>query len=190
MYEHIRGTITHKSPSRIVVEANGIGYDVTVPLSVSRRLPPAGREAVVLTHLVVREDELRLIGFADQDERDLFRRLIDLSGVGPAMALQILSAMAPQDFVLAVERQDAAALKRIKGVGEKTAKRIILELKGAKTVLPEGAGALPDGSAPAEAVAALMALGVPQNEAAARVEKALAAQPDLGVEDLIRASLR
>ncbi len=189
MYNHIRGILVHKSPSKVIVEAGGIGYELTVPLSVGRRMPAVGTEVKIITHLVVREDELRLIGFADDEERELFRRLIDLSGVGPSMGLQILSGMSPQEFLLAVERQDAAALRKIKGVGEKTAKRIILELKGAKTVLPGGAENLPEGSA-AEAVAALMALGVPQNEALQRVEKAAAKEPAASVEDLIKAALR
>lgn len=189
MYNHIRGKVIQKTPSRLVVEAAGIGYDVTIPLSASRRFPNPGSEAVVLTHLVVREEELRLIGFADEDERGLFRRLITLSGVGPSMALQILSGMTPQEFAMVVERQDAGALRKIKGVGEKTAKRIILELKGAKTVLQAGDAAMPEGAA-AEAAAALMALGLSQNEAVARVEKTLKDNPDLSVEDLIKASLR
>ncbi|MCC8190162.1 MAG: Holliday junction branch migration protein RuvA, partial [Planctomycetes bacterium] len=177
MFNHIRGIICQKSPSRVVVEAGGVGYDLTVSLTASRRLPAAGAEATVLVHLVVREDEMRLVGFADSDERELFRRLIGLSGVGPSMALQILSGMSPQEFALAIERQDAGALKKIKGVGEKTAKRIILELKGAKTVLPAGDGAAPEGAA-AEAVAALVALGLSHNEAVVRVEKAGQADPD------------
>ncbi len=190
MYNHVRGTLMQKSPSHIVVEAGGVGYDITIPLSAYRRLPPQGSEAVVLLHLVVREDEMRLIGFAEAEERDLFRRLIALSGVGPSMALQILSGMTPQEFRLAVERQDSGALKKIKGVGDKTAKRIILELKGAKTILTAGPGdAMPEGSA-AEAVAALMALGLAQNEAIERVEKAVAALPDAGIEELIKAALR
>ena len=191
MYNHVRGVIIHKSPSRVVVEAGGIGYDITVPLSAGRRLPGIGQEAVVLVHLVVREDELKLIGFADEAERSLFRRLIELSGVGPAMAMQVLSGMNPQDFLLAIERQDAGALRKIKGIGEKTAKRIILELKGAKTLLPPGDG---EGDAPtgvaAEAMAALVALGVPANEAAARVEKAFKDNPSLEVEELIKLALR
>ena len=189
MYNHIRGVLTHKSPSRVVVEADGVGYELTVPLSASRRLPSVGSEATILTHLVVREDDLRLIGFADADERELFRRLIGLSGVGPSMALQILSGMAPQEFALAVERQDAGALRKIKGVGEKTAKRIILELKGAKTVLPAGEDRLPAGTA-SEAAAALVALGLSPAEAADRVEKALLKNADASVEDLIKAALR
>ncbi len=141
MYNHIRGILTHKSPSRAVVEAGGVGYDITIPLSAGSRLPDVGREATVLLHLVVREDDLRLIGFADESQRELFRKLITLSGVGPSMALQILSGMSPQEFAVAVEKQDAGALRKIRGVGEKTAKRIILELKGAKTILPAGEGA-------------------------------------------------
>ncbi len=189
MYNHIRGVIVHKSPSRIVVEASGVGYEVAIPLSVSHRLPPVGKEATVLIHMVVREDEFKLIGFADEAERSLFRKLIDLSGVGPAMALQILSAMPPHDFMVAVERQDAGALKKIKGVGEKTAKRIILELKGAKTMLPPDGIDMPTG-APAEAAAALVALGINQNEALARVAKVLESNPEFAVEDLIKAALR
>ncbi|MDR1613214.1 MAG: Holliday junction branch migration protein RuvA [Planctomycetota bacterium] len=190
MYNHIRGTVVHKSPSRAVLEAGGIGYELTIPLSSSGRVPPPGNEATVLVHLIVREDELRLIGFASEEERSLFRRLIDLSGVGPAMALQILSGMTPQEFLQAVERQDAGALKKIKGVGEKTAKRIILEMKGAKTILPrDDPGTAPSG-APGEAAQALVALGVSPNEAAQRVERALRDAPDATVEELIRAALR
>ncbi len=189
MYNHVTGILTHKSPSRVVVEAGGVGYDITVPLSAASRLPGVGSVATVLLHLVVREDEMRLIGFADAEERELFRRLIGLSGVGPAMALQILSGMAPRDFALAIETQDAGALKKIKGVGEKTAKRIILELKGAKTILTSGLENAPEGVA-AEAAAALMALGLSQNEAADRVEKALKKEPGASAEDLIKAALR
>lgn len=189
MYNHIRGALTHKSPSRVVVEAAGVGYDITIPLSAGAKLPPVGKEATVLVHMVVREDEMRLIGFADAEERELFRRLIGLSGVGPAMALQILSGMTPRDFALAVETQDAGALRRIKGVGEKTAKRIILELKGAKTILVSSPDSMPEGTA-SEAAAALMALGVSQNEAVSRVENALKKDPALNAEDLIKAALQ
>jgi Holliday junction DNA helicase RuvA len=189
MYNHIRGTLTQKSPSRIVVEAAGVGYDITVPLSAGSKLPAVGREATVLLHLIVKEDDMRLIGFADAEQRDLFRRLLTLNGVGPAMALQILSGMSPQEFAVAVERQDAGALRKIKGVGEKTAKRIILELKGAKTILPAGEGKTLGGEA-GEAAAALVALGLSQAEAADRVEKVLAGNPGATVEDLIKAALR
>lgn len=189
MYNHLRGILVKKTPSRIVVETSGVGYDITIPLSVSSRLPSAGAEVTILVHLVVREDEMRLIGFTSEEQRELFRRLITLSGVGPSLALQILSGMSPQEFAVAIERQDTAALKKIKGVGDKTAKRIILELKGAKTVLPAGDSDLPDGNA-AEAAAALMALGLSQGEAVERVEKAARDNPEMSVEDLIKAALR
>lgn len=189
LFNHIRGTLAGKYPTRLIVEANGVGYDLTVSLSTSRRTPTAGEEVLILTHLVVREDDMRLIGFIDEDERALFRRLIDLSGVGPAMALQILSSVTPRDFALAIERQDSGFLKKIKGIGEKTAKRIILELKGAKTILPPEDSELPQGIG-SDAAAALAALGIPANEAASRVEKVLVQQPDATLEELIKLALR
>ncbi|MDR3211340.1 MAG: Holliday junction branch migration protein RuvA [Planctomycetota bacterium] len=189
MFNHIRGRLAHKTTTQIVVEVGGIGYEINIPLSALRRLPDVGQEVTIITHLIVREDDLRLVGFLSQEERDLFRRLIELSGVGPGMALQILSGMTPQDFLLAVERQDSESLRKIKGVGEKTAKRIILELKGAKTQLPPGLPLVPEGI-PGEASAALIALGMPQNEAVARVNKIWEDNPNLTLEELIKLALR
>ena len=190
MYNHLRGILLEKRHNKVILDIAGIGYEVHVPLSVSAKLNKMGSEVTILTHLIVREDEMRLIGFINEDERSLFRKLIELSGVGPALALQILSSVTPQDFALAIERQDAAFLKKIKGVGEKTAKRIILELKGAKMLLqPDAAKDLPEGNG-ADAAAALSTLGLPLNEAVARVEKALAEKPDATVEELIKAALR
>jgi Holliday junction DNA helicase RuvA len=188
VYDHLHGRVAKVEPARVVLEVGGIGFDVTVPLSVSRRAPRAGESATLLTHLVVREDELRLIGFWDEDERRLFRTLINLTGVGPALALQVLSAVTPRDFALAVERQDATFFKKIKGVGEKTAKRMILELKGAKTVL-DRESALPAGPA-ADAALALETMGLSSRDAAERVDRALKSQPDAGLEDLIKLALR
>ena len=190
MYHHLRGVITQVRPARVVIEAGGVGYDVVVPLSVSRRMPEAGQPAIILTHLVVKDDALQLVGFLAEEERELFRRLIGVSGIGPATALQVLSAATPKEFLVAVERQDAAFFKRIKGIGEKTAKRLILEMKGAKTVLTDDGNAAASGSLAFDAQQALAALGVPPAEAAARVEKALAGDPGLALEDLIKAALR
>jgi holliday junction DNA helicase RuvA len=190
MYNHLKGAVAEVSPTRIVVDVGGVGYDVTVPLSVSRRAAKIGGEIRLLTHLVVREDSLQLVGFLDEEERRLFRTLINLQGVGPALALRVLSSCTPQEFAVAVERQDAASLRRIKGVGEKTAKRIILELKGAKTVLPAGvASGAPSGPA-TDAVMALEAMGVPQREAVERVEHVLAEEPGLALEELVKRALR
>ncbi len=189
MYDHIRGTLTHVSPTRLVVEAAGVGYDLTVPLTVSQRAPAPGSDLTVLTHLVVREDVHQLYGFLREEERNLFRALIALKGVGAAMALAILSAASPQDFTLAIERQDTGFFKKIKGIGEKSAKRIILELKGAETMLPAG-GAPAAGGKAGDAVAALQTMGLSQREAVARVEKALAAEPELSLENLVKRALQ
>ncbi|MDR0361327.1 MAG: Holliday junction branch migration protein RuvA [Planctomycetota bacterium] len=191
MYNHIRGIVVHKSPSQVIVEAGGLGYELTIPLSASGRIPPPGGETTILVHLIVREDALRLIGFSNEGERALFRELIELSGVGPSMALQILSGMTPAEFLQAVDRQDADALKRIKGIGDKMAKRIILEMKGAKMLLtPEDGGNAVGAGVPAEAVQALVTLGIIQNEAVRRVQRALKDNPDATVEELIKAALR
>jgi len=188
MYNHLRGTLIEAGPARLVVETGGLGYEVTVPLSVARRAPRPGAEIRLLLHLLVREDAHQLVGFLAEEERALFRTLIGLQGVGPSLALRILSSCTPEEFSVAIERQDAASLRRIKGVGEKTAKRIILELKGARTALP--AGAAGSGTA-AEAAQALEAMGVPAREAADRVARALAAaEEELELEELIKAALR
>jgi len=189
MFHHIRGTLVQAMPSHLVVEAGGIGYRILVPLSVSQRAPKPGTEVTVLTHLVVREDAHLLYGFFTEEERALFRTLINLKGIGAATAIQILSASNPKDFALAIERQDAGYLKRIRGIGEKSAKRIILELKGAKTLLPAGDAPAAVGIA-ADAAAALETMGLPPREALARVEKVLAAEPDLTLEDLVKKALQ
>ncbi len=191
MYHHLRGKLVRNLGTRIVLETSGgIGWDLVVPLSTSNKLSTASAEVMILTHLAVREDAHVLYGFATEDERTLFRSLIDVSGIGPASAIQILSATTPNEFLLAIERQDAAFLKKLKGVGEKTAKRIILEMKGKLAPSSEDEASTLPGGAASDAVAALMAMGVSQNEARARVEKVLAKQPELGLEDLIRRSLQ
>lgn len=212
MYHHLRGRLAVREPLRLVVEAGGVGYEVHVPLSVSRRAPPAGGDVELLTHLVVKEDDLRLIGFLAEDERALFRRLIRMSGVGPGVALQIMSALSPREFALAVERQDLAVLRRVKGIGEKMAKRLIVEMKGAKARLtdleappaaarsPDGDGGAgedgpPDAPAPpasvaADAAAALETMGMTAREADLRVTRALSDRPGLSLEECIVAALR
>ncbi len=190
MYHHLRGVVVEMNPTRVVVECGGVGWDLIVPLSTSRQLPARGQEVTILTHLVVREDELTLYGFLDEDERSLFRCLIGLSGVGPALALQVLSAVTPVDFAVAVERQDADFLKRIKGIGGKKANQIILGLKGAKMrITPKAGPPLPGGIA-VDAVAALVAMEVGEREATERVERVIAAQTGLSLEDIIKKALQ
>ena len=193
MYNHLRGTIIKVLPGRLILETGGVGWDMHVPVSTSGKFS-VGREALILTHLAVREDDISIYGFATEDERELFRILIGISGVGASTAIQILSSASPKDFFLAIEKQDTKFLKTIKGIGEKTAKRIILELKGAKTRLTDDAAGGDHlagmGEAATDAVKALQTMGIPEKEGIARVEKVLAGGENYGLEELIRRSLQ
>lgn len=195
MYNHICGTLVEKTPGRSVVEAGGVGYEIHHSLQTFQALPAAGAQARVFVHLVVTDDNMQLIGFAAQEERAVFRRLISISGLGPSKAVQVLSGITPQEFAMAVDRQDYEALKRIKGIGDKMAKRIVVELKGAKAVLPAGDGAAAGadpapGSVDAVAAAALEEMGVPHNEAVERVRKARLSSPEATLEQLITSALQ
>jgi Holliday junction DNA helicase RuvA len=126
---HLRGTIFEKHPNRLVVDVAGVGYDVSVPLSTFYGLGDPGSEIALRIHTHVREDALALYGFATLLEQDLFERLIDVSGIGPKLAMAVLSGIEPPELVRAIERSDVARLTAIPGVGRKTSERIILELK-------------------------------------------------------------
>ena len=128
MIAFLRGRIQDKQPNRIVVDVNGVGYDVAVPLSTFYGLGEPGSEISLRVHTHVREDALALYGFATALEQDLFERLISISGIGPKLALAVLSGIEPADLVRAVERADVARLTAIPGVGKKTSERIVLEL--------------------------------------------------------------
>ena len=218
MYSHLHGKVAAREPLRIVVDVNGVGYELHVPLTVSRRVPPAGGEVALLTHLVVKEDDLRLMGFLEEEERALFRRLIRMGGVGPGVAIQIMSVLSPREFAQAVERQDMMALRRVKGIGDKLAKRIIVEMKGAKARLSaldastpaksraragsagedgdgegdsaSGPEAAPPGAVASDAVAALETMGMTAREADMRVARVLADHPLLTLEECIVAALK
>ncbi len=126
---YLRGRILDKQPNRIVVDVNGVGYDVSVPLSTFYGLADVGGEVALRVHTHVREDALSLYGFATRLEQDLFERLIGVSGIGPKVALAVLSGIEPLDLIRAIERGDLARLTAIPGVGKKTSERIVLELK-------------------------------------------------------------
>jgi holliday junction DNA helicase RuvA len=126
---HLRGSILEKHPNRIVIEVNGVGYDVFVPLSTYYGLGDAGAAIALRIHTHVREDAFVLYGFATRLEQELFERLIGVSGIGPKVALAVLSGIEPQEFIRAIERSDLARLTAIPGVGKKTSERIVLELK-------------------------------------------------------------
>ena len=129
MIAHLRGTILEKHPNRIVIDVNGVGYDVFVPLSTFYGLGEPGAAIALRIHTHVREDAFVLYGFATLLEQELFERLIGVSGIGPKVALAVLSGIEPQEFIRAIERGDLARLTAIPGVGKKTSERIVLELK-------------------------------------------------------------
>ncbi len=193
MYNHLRGLVVKVIPGKIILEVGGIGWDICAPISTTSKVT-IGQEYLILTHLAVREDDISIFGFLTDDERSLFRVLIGISGVGAATAIQILSSASPKDFILAIEKQDTMFLKKIKGIGDKTAKRIILELKGAKTTLSDdlynsgSVGVL--GAIATDAVKALEAMGIPEKEGIIRVEKVLGSGNDLKLEELIRKALQ
>lgn len=189
----VRGRLERLGPTRLLVEAGGVVFDCHVPLSTYEALPADGEEARVLVHLVIREDEWRMFAFATGEERDAFRALLRVTGVGPTIALALLSSFAPGELGRAVTRGDASALTRVKGVGRKTAERIVVELRD---VLAAGDGAGPGAAPPddaphvVDAVAALLALGFDAAEARRRVDKALRAGAGKDVGELVRRALR
>ena len=128
MLDYIRGRVISKSPTRLILEVAGIGYLLHIPLSTFEKIPKHG-EATILTRLFIREDQIKIFGFATGEERDLFQLLLSVNGIGPNTAIMILSGSTVDDIKRAVINEDAKALERIKGVGKKTAERIILELK-------------------------------------------------------------
>ena len=176
MYESIHGQLIAKDAASVVVTASGIGYRIQVPLSTYERLPARGDAVELLLHLVVRDDEWRLMGFATEEERGGFRALLRVNGVGPALALSVLGGLTARQLRQALAESDVRALTRVKGVGKKTAERILVELGDTwRTAVPtpDDAGGMPD--AKTEAMRALESLGHKPEEARKRVERAHAA---------------
>ncbi len=191
MIGSLRGKLILKQAPLVVVECQGVGYEVETPMSTFLDLPAAGEELFLHTHLLVREDAQTLYGFSSEDERLLFRTLLKISGVGAKMGLAILSTMSVGDFQRCVEYEDAAALVKIPGVGKKTAERLIIEMRDKI----EKSGGAPDAprvtveaSPRSEAVDALMALGYKAGE----VNKLIASLDTDGqsAEDIIRQALK
>ena len=197
MIGRLRGEIVAKRPPHLLVDVNGVGYELEAPMSTFYDLPAVGAAVLLHTHLVIREDAHVLYGFAREAERALFRALLRVSGVGPKMALAILSGMNADEFARCVQRDDTAALSRLPGIGKKTAERLIIEMRDRLARLDEeafaaavrppstGVGAP---SAVDDAVSALIALGYKAPEAG-RMVRAVAAE-GLGSEELIRAALK
>ncbi len=193
MITYIRGNITHKSPTFIVVEAGGIGYHINISLYTYARVEKL-ESVKILTYLHIKEDAHTLYGFAEAAERSLFAHLISVSGIGPNTAQLILSAMNPDELRAAIIAENVAALQRIKGVGPKTAKRIILDLKD--KMMKDSGGEMPalapqDNTMREEALSALVALQFNRIQAQKALNKVLREKPALaGVEELIKLALK
>lgn len=196
MIGYLRGTLAEALPTQVVVEAAGVGYEVFIPLSSFDKLPAPGGEVKLLTHLSIRDDAHVLYGFMTDGERDLFRLLIrHVSGIGPKIALNVLSGTTAASLRAAVAEGDVKALSSISGVGKKTAERIVVELKdklGDEPVEPSSASAKSaDDQKLADAEAALIALGSKPKDAQEAIRAAAAMLgPDKPVDELVRAALQ
>ena len=187
MIGRLQGTLAEKNPPQVLVDCNGVGYEVDVPMSTFYNLPTLGDKVSLLTHFVVREDAQILYGFATAAEREAFRQLIKISGVGPRTALSVLSGMSVADIAQAVTAQDAGRLVKVPGIGKKTAERLLLELKG-KFGADIGAGsASVTSDAQADILQALVALGYSDKEAALTLKTL---PKDVGVSEGIKLALR
>ena len=191
MIGHLRGRLVRKAPPALIMDVNGVGYELEAPMSTFYRLPELGSEVELHTHLVVREDAQLLYGFATEDERRLFRDLLRVTGIGPKIGLALLSGIDVDTFMRCVEAQDAEALTRIPGIGRKTAERLLIEMRDrirALGQLPATAQSAAAGGVRAEAYSALVALGyrpVEVNRLLQSVE-----QEGAGTEELIRRALQ
>jgi holliday junction DNA helicase RuvA len=197
MIEYLKGSLIKSAPDFAVIEVNGIGYRLSVPLSTYEKLPRVGEEALILTHLYVREDELTLYGFFSEDERELFQMLLGVSRIGPKVALGVLGGMAVPSFKSSVVAGDVDLISTIHGIGRKTAERLILELKDKITLLPRireeaGKSGLREADDKvADVMRALLSLGYRQTPAHKALTRALSnSEPDWPVERLLKESLK
>jgi Holliday junction DNA helicase RuvA len=187
MIGRLTGVIAEKSPPLVLVDVNGVGYELDVPMSTFYNLPGIGERTTLLTHFVVREDAQQLFGFLTHDERSTFRQLVKISGVGPRTALSILSGLSVAELAAAVSRQESGRLVKVPGIGKKTAERLLLELKGKlgpDLGLPT---VVTTTDAQADIVQALVALGYNEREAGAALK---ALPPNIAVSDGIKLALK
>lgn len=188
MIGKLTGTLSDKNPPQVLLDCGGVGYEVQVPMSTFYNLPSVGERVSLLTHFVVREDAQILYGFATAVEREAFRQLIKIAGVGPRTALAILSGMSVTELSQAVVLQESGRLIKVPGVGQKTAQRLLLELKG-KLVSDVGptATTISGNDHQTDIAQALLALGYSEREASAALK---ALPPDVGVSEGIKLALR
>jgi Holliday junction DNA helicase RuvA len=186
MIGRLTGVIADKSPPQVLVDVNGVGYELDVPMSTFYHLPELGQRCSLLTHFVVREDAQQLFGFLTPEERATFRLLVRIAGVGPRTGLAILSGLSVAELAAAISRQESGRLVKVPGIGKKTAERLLLELKG-KLGIDLALPSAPASDSLADIQQALVALGYSERDAAAAT-KSLAA--DTGVSDGIKQALK
>ena len=189
----LRGVLLEKHPNQAIVETGGVGYDVTIPVSTFTRLPEPGKEVQLRIHTHVREDALLLYGFLEQDEKSLFEKLISVGGIGPKLAITVLSGLAAADLIRAIRGGEVERLVRIPGIGKKTAERMVLELRDK---LPAASGDEPRPpsaetltAVEQDVLSALLNLGCARPQAEAAVRKAKAAGAPTDFEPLFRRAL-
>lgn len=191
MYEYIRGNITDISPANIVIEAGGLGYFINISLNAYSQLS-GKKDTKLFLHQIVREDAHILYGFADTSERDLFRNLISVNGVGASTAIMMLSSLTPDEIRSAVATENVAVLKAVKGIGAKTAQRIIIDLKDKLGKIAESGQIffVKDNTILNESLSALVMLGFVKKDAEKAISKILQEQPDATVESVIKQALK
>jgi len=183
----LTGRLIEKRPPTVVLEVQGVGYEVDVPMSTFFQLPATGVAVTLFTHMVVREDAHLLFGFATDEERQVFRQLVRISGIGARTALAVLSGLSVSELFHAVSTQDGVRLTRIPGIGKKTAERLLLELRDKLAAGKEAVVAGSAASVRSDAVNALLALGYSEKEAVAALGKVA---PEASVQDAIRQALK
>lgn len=197
MIGRLNGTLAVKRAPTLLVDCNGVGYEVDVPMSTFYQLPAEGEKLSLWTHLLIKEDQHALVGFSAESERALFRNLIKVSGVGPKMALAILSGISAADFTLCIQAADSDTLTRLPGIGKKTAQRLIIEMRDKLDTVeassPMGAAvssSVTGASHSEEAVEALVALGYKPVDARKMINSATAGSADASAEELIKQALQ
>ena len=195
MISRLTGILAAKRAPHILIDCHGVGYEADVSMTTFYRLPEVGEQVSIWTHLLVKEDAHSLVGFHDEQERRLFRQLIRINGVGPKLALTILSGIDEQQFALCVSNNDVAMLTRLPGVGKKTAERLIIEMRDKlEAVVSDAPSAQSTGGSQSvvqEAIQALQALGYKPVDAEKMIDRALAREDaDGGASQLIRAALQ
>jgi len=196
LYAYLEGILTERHPTTVILDVGGVGYELLVPLSTSQGLPRTGEKVKLITHFHVREDLQQIFGFISEDEKSLFKLLLSVSGIGPKVAITILSGLRPLELIKAVQDQNSLPFSSISGIGGKTAERILMELKDripkgfaekAKLDLTTEGGADHKLS---DALLALISLGYKKGSAQTALKKVLDRNPKVTVEDLIRESLK